>query len=69
MNKIKILVKGMGCGHCKITIETNLKKIPGIDNAIADIVSGEVVITGESVDLDQVRSTLEKIGYAYAGLA
>jgi copper chaperone len=68
MNKVKIFVQGMSCNHCKITVEMNLKKIRGIDTAVADIGNGEVLLTGESVDLDEVRSTLQKIGYAYGGL-
>ena len=69
MNKVKIVVKGMNCNHCKITVEMNLKKIGGIETAVADIGNGEVLLTGESVDLDEVQSTLQKIGYTYGGLA
>ncbi|HJZ40026.1 MAG TPA: cation transporter [Bacteroidales bacterium] len=68
MNKVRILVQGMNCNHCKLNVEMNLKKIRGIDTAVADIVNGEVLLTGDPVDLDQVRSTLQKIGYAYGGL-
>jgi|WetSurSiteA1Bulk_404760.scaffolds.fasta_scaffold00483_7 copper chaperone len=69
MEKVKVKVTGMNCGHCKMNVEMSLKKLAGIDAAVADLSSGEVVLTGESIDLEQVRSAVEKIGYAYGGPA
>ena len=67
MNEVKVKVTGMNCNHCKIRVETNLMKISGIDIAIADLVNGEVTLKGIDINLDQVRSTIENIGYSYGG--
>ncbi len=68
MNEMKVKVLGMNCNHCKINVETGLKKIQGIDFAVADIVNGEVTIKGASVDPAAVQSAVEELGYTYRGV-
>lgn len=67
MNTIKVYVRGMTCSHCKMNVETNLKKISGIDNTVADLDSQVVTITGENIDLGKVKETVEGIGYKFDG--
>jgi uncharacterized protein len=67
MNKINVYVRGMTCSHCKMSVETNLKKISGIKDTIADLDSQVVTITGENIDLNQVKDTVEGIGYKFDG--
>jgi len=67
MDQKKVIVKGMSCNHCKMAVEMNLKKIPGIETALADLGSGEVLLKGETIDLDKVRAMIEDIGYSYGG--
>ena len=68
MNEVKVKVQGMNCNHCKINVETGLKKIQGIEYAVADIVNGEVTIKGASVDLAAVQLAVVELGYAYQGI-
>lgn len=68
MNEVKVKVQGMSCNHCKINVENGLKKIQGIDYAVADIVNGEVSIKGAAVDLSAVQLAVEELGYAYRGV-
>lgn len=67
MNSIKVYVRGMTCSHCKMNVETNLKKINGIDNSFADLDSQTVTITGNNIDLNKVKETVEGIGYKFDG--
>jgi uncharacterized protein len=67
MNEIKVFVRGMTCNHCKMSVETNLKKIEGIENIVANLENETVTITGEKVNLDKVKETVESIGYKYDG--
>ncbi len=69
MNEIKVIVRGMNCNHCKITVESGLKKISGIDTAIADVINGEVTLRGQAIDLDHVKKVVEDLGYMYSGEA
>lgn len=68
MNEVKVKVQGMNCNHCKISVENGLKKIQGIDYAVADIVNGEVTVKGGAVDLSAVQAAVEELGYAYRGI-
>ena len=67
MGQIKVFVRGMNCSHCKNNVETNLRNVEGIKEIEADVDSETVVITGENVDLDKVKQTVESIGYKYDG--
>jgi copper chaperone len=37
---IVINVKGMSCNHCKISVETALKKLNGVSKAVVDLDKG-----------------------------
>jgi copper chaperone CopZ len=67
MDEVKIKVDGMNCNHCKINVESNLKKIKGIQVAVADLIHGEVTLKGDDINLDTVKSSLESIGYSFGG--
>jgi copper chaperone CopZ len=68
MNEYKIKVTGMNCNHCKMNVENTLKNIKGINTALADVNKGEVILTGVQINLDQVKSAIENIGYSYGGI-
>ena len=63
----KIKVDGMECNHCKKSVETNLSKIEKIEEVTADLVSQTVLIKGKQVDLEEVKSIVESLGYTYSG--
>jgi uncharacterized protein len=67
MNEVKVFVRGMTCSHCKMTVETQLKKVDGVEHIIADLDQQMVTITGENVDLGKVKNAVESIGYRYDG--
>ena len=67
MNEIKIFVRGMNCNHCKMTVESQLKKLEGIDESVADVDHETVILTGDHIDLDKVKEAVESVGYKYDG--
>jgi len=67
MEQLKITITGLTCPHCKIIVEMNLKKLPGVEQVLADMGSGEVRIQGKSIDPNQVKTAIEEIGYRYKG--
>jgi copper chaperone CopZ len=68
MEQIKVKVGGMNCNHCKINVENGLKRISGIDTAIADIINGEVTLKGDLIELGKVQNAIEDLGYFYDGV-
>lgn len=62
-----ILVKGMTCNHCKENVENAIKSVNGVDDVQIDLSSGRVSISGDYIDLDQIKSGVENIGYEFKG--
>jgi len=58
-----IQVGGMTCNHCKANVENSIKSSEGVTNATADLVTGKVIIKGNSFDLEKIKLGIESIGY------
>ncbi|HBY97461.1 MAG: heavy-metal-associated domain-containing protein [Ardenticatenaceae bacterium] len=57
-------VPGISCGHCKATIERELKEVAGIKQVEADVGSKRVTVSYEPPANEQTILTLmEEIGY------
>jgi len=62
--KIKTInVGGMTCNHCKQNVENSVKSAQGVEDVNVDITTGKVKITGNSFDLEKIKSDIESIGY------
>jgi len=62
-----VAVLGMTCNHCKMNVENNLRKLPGIKDITVDLQSEQAVITADKVNLELIKSTVEGLGYKYGG--
>ncbi|MBN1596801.1 MAG: permease [Bacteroidales bacterium] len=67
MNEVKVIVRGMNCSHCKMSVEKNLGNIEGIDLVDADVENEVVTLSGNNIDFNKVKATVESIGYKYDG--
>lgn len=65
MNTIEIKVDGMTCNHCKANVEKGIKTIPGITDAVVDLNSKKVILTGEGINLKDVENKVNDLGYTY----
>ncbi|MDD3125371.1 MAG: SO_0444 family Cu/Zn efflux transporter [Candidatus Kapabacteria bacterium] len=65
-NQVTYKVVGMNCNHCKAGVENALKKLSGVENAVADVAKAEVVVTGKVSD-DEVREAVTALGFEYKG--
>ena len=59
-------VEGMTCNHCKANVENSVKSSEGVEEATVDLLSGTVVIKGNSFDLEKIKTGIENIGYTIA---
>jgi len=57
-------VDGMTCNHCKSNVENGAKSVKGVTEAVADLATGELTISGESLDMEKIRSNIEALGYS-----
>lgn len=63
-SNIKTLqVGGMTCNHCKANVENSIKSSEGVEDATVDLLSGKVIIKGNAINLEQIKSGIESIGY------
>ena len=61
-------VEGMSCGHCKAAVEGELKALPGIEKADADVATGKVEVRYDEskVGTEDLKSAIEEAGYTVA---
>ncbi len=64
---ITVNVTGMTCSHCEATVKRNLEALAGITNVVADNKSNTVKITGTDINLEEVKATVNGLGYQYNG--
>ena len=68
MESYKISIKGMTCNHCKANVEKNVKQIQGISSVEVALSDNMAVIEGTNINFDEIKKTIDSIGYEYAGI-
>ncbi|MDP9750466.1 copper chaperone CopZ [Thermoanaerobacter pentosaceus] len=58
-------VKGMTCNHCKMSVESALKKLNGVSKAVVDLDKGNVTVTYDpsKVSIDDMKKAIIDTGY------
>lgn len=61
----KLIVQGMSCQHCKHSIESTLKELPGMNKVTAYHDQGyvEVDFNEEVLSLDKIVNEIEDLGF------
>jgi copper chaperone len=59
-------VVGMTCDHCVRSVSAEVGAIPGVTDVHVDLPSGQVTVTSEGLDTNQVRGAVEEAGYQLA---
>lgn len=68
MSELKLIVKGMTCSHCKLTVENSISAIEGVHDSSADFETGEVIVHGKNIDVNQIKDAVERAGYVFEGI-
>ena len=62
------LVEGMSCKNCKAHVENGIKTIHGVEEVVADYVTGHVKVRGDHVDVQMIKTAgRTKAGYRFKG--
>lgn len=64
----KFRVEGMTCKNCKAHVEKGVMSVSGVNKAIADFDSEELIVYGENVDVREIEKSVEEAGYHFVGL-
>ncbi|MBA4356506.1 MAG: heavy metal-associated domain-containing protein [Humidesulfovibrio sp.] len=63
-----IIVKGMTCNHCRMSVAKALEAIPGVSGVDVDLLTGKATFVETApVDLAVVKRAIEKIGFEVEG--
>jgi len=66
-NILQYRVEGMTCDHCKATVENGLKGLEGVREVLADRTNNLVSVQADTISEEQIRESIEKLGYRYLG--
>ena len=61
------LVEGMSCKNCKAHVESKIKNIEGVEEVVADHVTGHVKVKGDHLNVDLIKLAVERAGYRFKG--
>ncbi|MDQ6692817.1 MAG: cation transporter, partial [Chloroflexota bacterium] len=66
--QISLVVPTVSCDHCKHTIESTLKGLDGVNDAVVDVANKRVALNydPEKVDLSTLEEALSEEGYDVA---
>ena len=67
IKRLKIIVGGMSCESCARTVRRALMENPGVDSAEIDLKRGVALVEGNDFDESELRSSIEELGYKFAG--
>ncbi|MBQ6693062.1 MAG: metal-transporting ATPase, partial [Clostridia bacterium] len=58
-----LTVEGMSCAHCEKAVRDALRRVPGVDRAMADAKTGKVRVWGSGFDDDAMKLAVEEEEY------
>jgi copper chaperone len=68
MEKTKLSVPNINCGHCVMTIKRELGEIKGVSKVEGDPQKKEITVEwNQPATLEKIKSTLKEINFPAAG--
>lgn len=59
-------VRGMTCGHCVASVREEVSEISGVRRVDVDLASGRLVVVGDGVSDQAIRTAVAEAGYEVA---
>jgi copper chaperone len=69
MDRIKLKIDGMSCGHCVSAVDKALKAVDGVQVEQVAIGSATVSYDPATTSTEQITQAIEDEGYTVAGTA
>ncbi len=63
VQELRYTVSGMSCGHCKAAVTEEIGQVEGVSDVDVDLDTKRVVVRGDSVSDEAVRSAIREAGY------
>ena len=61
------IVEGMSCKNCKTHVETWIRNVHGVEEVVANHVTGQVIVKGDHINEEKIKTAVEKSGYRFKG--
>ena len=59
-------VTGMTCAHCATAVTEEVSAVPGVEAVEVSVEAGTVLVRGDGVSDEQVRTAVDEAGYTVA---
>ena len=69
MDRVKLTITGMSCGHCVSAVDKALKRMEGVEVEQVAIGSATVSYDPATTSTDRITKAIENEGYTVAGTA
>ena len=69
MDRVKLTITGMSCGHCVSAVDKALKGVNGVQVEQVAIGSATVTYDPATTSTDKITKAIEDEGYTVAGTA
>jgi copper chaperone len=66
MDQTSYTVTGMTCAHCAAAVTEEVTAVPGVTSVDVDVASGTVVVRGDGISDEAVRTAVGEAGYGVA---
>ncbi|MBL9054469.1 MAG: copper ion binding protein, partial [Tabrizicola sp.] len=63
---VEIMVDGMTCAACSARVERALARVPGVQTAAVNLLTGRADVTGQALDRAALAKAIEDAGYDIA---
>jgi copper chaperone CopZ len=63
---LTLSVPGMTCGHCEAAVTKEVSGVTGVTAVAVDLVTKDVVVTGDALDHDAIVAAIDEAGYDVA---
>lgn len=68
MENKKVVVNGMSCNHCKMSVEKHIGALGNIELAEVNLEQKLLKIKGENIDVKQIQQEIESLGFEFGGV-
>jgi uncharacterized membrane protein YraQ (UPF0718 family)/copper chaperone CopZ len=68
MENKKVVVNGMSCNHCKMSVEKHIGALSNIELAEVNLEQKLLKIKGENIDVKQIQQEIESLGFEFGGV-
>jgi copper chaperone len=66
VQELTFTVPGMTCGHCETAVKGEVGAVAGVANVSVDLVTKQVVVTGDELDQADIIAAIDEAGFEVA---